>query len=47
MYEDNAACVAKTKEIYIKSYRTKHIHLKFFSYTQELEKNKEIEVRYV
>ena len=45
--EDNAACVAQTKEGYIKSDRTKHIPPKFFSYTQELEKNKEIEVRYV
>ena len=47
LYEDNAACVAQTKEGYIKSDRTKHIPPKFFSYTQELEKNKEIEVRYV
>ena len=47
LYEDNAACVAQTKDGYIKSDRTKHIHLKFFSYTQELVKKKEIEVRYV
>ena len=36
-----------TKEGYIKSDLTKHIPPKFFSYTQELENNKEIEVRYV
>ncbi|XP_056864007.1 secreted RxLR effector protein 161-like [Raphanus sativus] len=40
LYEENAACVAQTKEGYIKSDRTKHIPLKFFSYTQELKKNK-------
>ncbi|WZZ32928.1 hypothetical protein YC2023_016329 [Brassica napus] len=33
LYEDNAACVAQTKEGYIKSDRTKHIPPKFFSYT--------------
>ncbi|KAL0760649.1 hypothetical protein Bca101_076799 [Brassica carinata] len=38
LYEDNAACVAQTKDGYIKSDRTKHIHPKFFSYTQELSK---------
>ena len=47
LYEDNAACVAQTKEGYNKSDRTKHIPPKFFSYTQELEKNKETEVKYV
>ncbi|KAG7583422.1 hypothetical protein ISN44_As08g029370 [Arabidopsis suecica] len=47
LYEDNVACVAQTKEGYIKSDRTKHIPPKFFSYTQELVKNKDIEVRYV
>ena len=47
LYEDNAACVAQTKDGYIKSDRTKHIHPKFFSYTQELVKKKEIEIRYV
>ncbi|KAG7584130.1 Reverse transcriptase RNA-dependent DNA polymerase [Arabidopsis suecica] len=47
LYEDNAACVAQTKEGYIKNDRTKHIPPKFFSYTKELVKNKDIEVRYV
>ena len=47
LYEDNAACVAQIKEGYIKSDRTKHIPPKFFSYTQELEKNKDIDIRYV
>ena len=47
LHEDNAACVAQTNDGYIKSDRTKHIHPKFFSYTQELVKKKEIEVRYV
>jgi len=47
IYEDNAACVAQIKEGYIKSDRTKHIPPRFFSYTQELEKNKEVEVQYI
>ena len=47
LYEDNAACIAQIKEGYIKSDRTKHIPPKFFSYTQELEKNKDIDIRYV
>ena len=47
LYEDNAACVAQIKEGYTKSDRTKHIPPKFFSYTQELEKNKDIDIRYV
>ena len=42
LYEDNAACVAQIKEGYIKSDRTKYIPPKFFSYTQELEKNKKL-----
>ncbi|CAM8895734.1 unnamed protein product [Rhodiola kirilowii] len=40
LYEDNAACVAQMKEGFIKSDRTKHIHPKYFSFTQELEKTK-------
>ncbi|AAG35096.1 hypothetical protein [Arabidopsis thaliana] len=47
IYEDNDACVAQIKEGYIKSDRTKHIPPRFFSYTQKLEKNKEVEVQYV
>ena len=47
LYEDNAVCVAQTKEGYIKSDRRRHILPKFFSYTQEFEKNKEIELMYV
>lgn len=44
LYEDNVACVAQTKKGYLKSDKTKNLHPKFFSYTQELEKNKGIEV---
>lgn len=47
LYEDNAACVAQMKEGYIKSDRTKHISPKFFSYTQELEKNKDVDIQYI
>ena len=39
-------CCSNKERIY-QSDRTKHIHPKFFSYTQELVKKKEIEVRYV
>lgn len=47
LYEDNAACVTQMKEGYIKSDRTKHIPPKFFSFTQELERNKEVDIRYI
>ena len=47
LYEDNAACVAQIKEGYIKSDRTKHIPPKFFSFTQELEKSKDIDIQYI
>ncbi|CAM8902209.1 unnamed protein product [Rhodiola kirilowii] len=47
LYEDNAACVAQMKEGFIKSDRTKHIHLKYFLFTQELEKDKVINIQYV
>ncbi|CAM8953791.1 unnamed protein product [Rhodiola kirilowii] len=47
LYEDNAACVAQMKEGFIKSDRTKHIPPKFFSFTQELEKNNVISLQYV
>ncbi|CAA7018850.1 unnamed protein product [Microthlaspi erraticum] len=44
IYEDNSACVTQLKEGYIKSDRTKHIPPRFFSYTQELEKNQEVDI---
>ncbi|KAL5562890.1 hypothetical protein UlMin_032637 [Ulmus minor] len=47
LYEDNAVCITQIKEGYIKSDRTKHIPSKFFSFTQELEKNKDVDVQYV
>ncbi|CAA7021539.1 unnamed protein product [Microthlaspi erraticum] len=47
IYEDNSACVTQLKEGYIKSDRTKHIPPRFFSYTQELEKNQEVDIQYV
>jgi len=47
IYENNAECVAQIKEGYIKSDKTKHIPPRFFSYTQELEKNKEFNVQYI
>ena len=43
LYEDNAACIAQLKEGYIKSDRTKHIPLRFFSYNQELIKDNHID----
>ncbi|CAJ2637280.1 unnamed protein product [Trifolium pratense] len=47
LYEDNAACVTQMKEGYVKSDRTKHIPPKFFSFTQELERNKEVDIQYI
>ena len=47
LYEDNVACVTQMKEGYIKSDRTKHIPLKFFSFTQKLERNKEVDIQYI
>ncbi|XP_058759869.1 uncharacterized protein LOC131633169 [Vicia villosa] len=47
LHEDNAACVTQMKEGYIKSDRTKHIPPKFFSFTQELERNKEVDIQYI
>jgi len=44
LYEDNDACVAQIKKGYIKSDRTKHIPPRFFSYTLELKKNKEVDI---
>lgn len=47
IYEDNAACIAQMREGYIKNDRTKHIPPRFFSYTQDLIKNNQIEMQYV
>ena len=47
LFEDNAACVAQIKEEYIKSDQSKHIPSKLFSFSQELEKNKEINIQYI
>ena len=46
IYEDNAACIAQIKGIYIKGDRTKHILPKFF-YTHELQKDSEIDVQQI
>ena len=43
LYEDNAACIAQSKERYIKGDRTKHISPKFFS-THDLQKDGLIDV---
>ncbi|KAJ9541050.1 hypothetical protein OSB04_027556 [Centaurea solstitialis] len=47
IYEDNAACVTQMKEGYIKSDKTKHIPPRFFSYTQDLMKSNQVEIKYV
>jgi hypothetical protein len=47
IHEDNAACVTQMKEGYIKSDRTKHIPPRFFSYTQDLIKDNQVEIKYV
>ena len=47
IFEDNSACVAQLIEGYIKSDRTKHIPPRFFSYIRELEKNKEVDIKYI
>ncbi|CAA7046521.1 unnamed protein product [Microthlaspi erraticum] len=47
IFEDNSACVTQLKEGYIKSDRTKHIPPRFFSYTQELQKNQEVDIEYI
>ena len=47
IFEDNLACVAQLMEGFIKSARTKHIPLRFFSYIRELKKNKKVDVEYV
>ena len=46
LFEDNAACIAQIKGVYIKGDRTKHISPKFF-YTHELQKNGEIDVQQI
>jgi hypothetical protein len=38
IYENNVACIAQIKEVYIKYEITKHISSKFFS-THDLQKN--------
>lgn len=47
IYEDNSACVTQMKEGYIKSDRTKHIPPRFFSYTQDLIKDNQVEMKYI
>ncbi|GJY78501.1 disease resistance CC-NBS-LRR class family protein [Tanacetum coccineum] len=47
IHEDNAACVAQMKEGYIKSDMTKHIPPRYFTYTQDLIKDNQIEMKYV
>ena len=46
LYEDNAACIAQLKGVYIKGDRTKHISPKFF-YTHELQNNGEINIQQI
>ncbi|GJR81865.1 1-(5-phosphoribosyl)-5-[(5-phosphoribosylamino) methylideneamino] imidazole-4-carboxamide isomerase, chloroplastic [Tanacetum coccineum] len=47
IYEYNATCVAQMKEGYIKSERTKHIPPRYFTYTQDLIKDNQNEMKYV
>ena len=47
LFEDNVACVAQMKEGFIKSDQTKHIPPMFFSFSQELEKDKKINIQYI
>lgn len=47
LYEDNVACINQMKEGYIKNDRTKHIPPKLFSFTQELGRNKEVDIQYI
>nr|GEZ06644.1 retrovirus-related Pol polyprotein from transposon TNT 1-94 [Tanacetum cinerariifolium] len=47
IHEDNAACVALMEKGYIKSDRTKHIPPRYFAYTQDLIKDKQIEMKSV
>ncbi|CAA7013547.1 unnamed protein product [Microthlaspi erraticum] len=46
IYEVNSACVTQLKEGYINSDMTKHIPPRYFSYTQESEKNQEVDIQY-
>jgi len=46
LFEDNVARITQMKEGYIKSDRTKHIPPKF-SFSQKLEKDKEINIQYI
>jgi len=47
LFKDNVACVTQMKEEFIKSDRIKHIPSKFFSFSQELENDKEINIQYI
>ena len=47
LYEDNAACISQLREKYIKSNRTKHIPSRLFSYTHELIKDNQIDIKYI
>ena len=44
LFEDNVVCVIQMKEEFIKSDRTKYIPPKFFSFSQELEMDKKINI---
>ena len=46
LFEDNEACIAQTREGYIKGDRTKHIDPKFF-FTHELQQRREIDVCHI
>ena len=46
LFKDDAMCIAQIKGDYIKGDRTKHISPKFF-YTNELQKNGEIDVQQI
>ena len=46
IYEDNAACIAQTKEGYIKGDRTKHISPKLF-FTHDLQKTGDINIQQI
>lgn len=45
VFEDNLACITQLKEGYTKSNRAKSIP--FFLYTRELEKNNEVDLKYI
>jgi flagellar motor switch protein FliM len=45
--EDNVACLTHMKEGYIISDGIKNIPPKFFSFTQELKRNKDVDIQYI